>query len=344
MQPLDVAQRRAHHLHRVRPLGEGGLQRPVGGGDIARHRRHQRLLQPERRALGDAGDRVLGVHPAALADIERELLQLPPQQHPVLAEPLRQPVQRRRFRRHAQLAQDRADGPRELRARAPGSRRSRPPPARAPAGRAAWTAPALRRLQHHHPGPGPASAALAAAAKPSPASRTRTSGRPPVSGTLAASAASRPGSRQPSRGTSTSRIASPPATARASRSARSRISPGSSPCSSTTRQSRGSDRKASTRRAIQLRHGTRRRQPAAAALLPLAAQLHRHAAEDVLRKLLDQPLLHGVARRIRREELQVGHVEGVERPRRDGRTTRSAAAARPWWRGSSFPSPRSAAG
>ena len=143
------------------------------------------------------------------------------------------------------------------------------------------------------PGPGPASAALAAAAKPSPASRTRTSGRPPVSGTLAASAASRPGSRQPSRGTSTSRIASPPVTLRASTSARSRISPGSSPCSSTTRQSRGSDRKASTRRASSFATPRWRLSAGGAAaplpLLPLAAQLHRHAAEDLLRKLLGQP-------------------------------------------------------
>ena len=32
VQPLHVAQRRAHHLHRVGALGEGGVQRPVGGG------------------------------------------------------------------------------------------------------------------------------------------------------------------------------------------------------------------------------------------------------------------------------------------------------------------------
>ena len=68
------------------PFLEHPTEHPLEPGGFAFGRRHYRIVELERRAVADRAPRVLEFDPAALAGIERQLLELGSGQQPVAAE------------------------------------------------------------------------------------------------------------------------------------------------------------------------------------------------------------------------------------------------------------------
>src|SRR2546430_11398662 len=76
MQLLEKPHRRLDDTDRAFALLEGALERPLQRRRITLGGRKDRVVDTECRTVADAGDRIIDADPAAVARIERELLEL----------------------------------------------------------------------------------------------------------------------------------------------------------------------------------------------------------------------------------------------------------------------------